>query len=253
MFPVFNTLSGPAAPQVNEDSDAEAEQVAKRRKKFVAKVCREKGLVEDALESFAVMDAVEMVITMHAELLVKKQEEAKNDAHHYIHSEEFKDILKDRLRLCLLSPNLTAYVIDLASNVFAYAKKNLATFKIPAKAIEDPEMLDHIHVLIKEILTSQRSNIKQKHRQQVAHIGPCKIVVTIRILRNHYISLVPFLLFGIISPIKAMLILTETRIISVPPCRGHISEKKVKRRWTRHLAAEAPVEEDEAVGTGMKL
>jgi hypothetical protein len=82
------------------------------------------------------MDAAEMAITTYATLLAKKQEQEKNDAFHYICSEEFKvsqiclsggkllmyciakDILKDRLRSCLLSPNLTAYVIDLASNVF---------------------------------------------------------------------------------------------------------------------------------------
>jgi hypothetical protein len=83
-------------------------------------------------------------------------------------------------------------------------------FKIPPGAIEDPELLDHIDMLIKEILTSQRSNVKQKvccytlskvavilttimhcgavttvvkqHQYQIAHISPCQIIGAIRIL-----------------------------------------------------------------------
>ncbi|KAF9229199.1 hypothetical protein BS17DRAFT_762874 [Gyrodon lividus] len=70
----------------------------------------------------------------------------------------YKDILKDQLWACLLSPNLTAYVQDLA----IYTKKNLQTFKIPETALEDSEMTDKITSLISQLLMSARSNMKQK-------------------------------------------------------------------------------------------
>ncbi|KAI6147784.1 hypothetical protein BKA82DRAFT_947693 [Pisolithus tinctorius] len=105
-----------------------------------------------------------MLMRIHASLLARNKVERKSAAIAFIKSEEFKEILKDRLRACLLSPNLTAYVLELANNVFvsAYAKKNLEMFKIPVEAIEDPEMSDSISTLMKDILTSQRSNMKQK-------------------------------------------------------------------------------------------
>ncbi|KAH7905869.1 hypothetical protein BJ138DRAFT_1094753 [Hygrophoropsis aurantiaca] len=68
----------------------------------------------------------------------------------------------DRLLSCLLSPNLTGYLDELPENIFAYAKKNLSVFKIPARAMEDPEMSGFIDKLIKEVLTKQRAQIKQK-------------------------------------------------------------------------------------------
>lgn len=43
-----------------------------------------------------------------------------------------------------------------------FAKKNLQVFKIPEPAMEDPEMSEKIILLIKDLLTSQRSNMKQK-------------------------------------------------------------------------------------------
>ncbi|KIJ68889.1 hypothetical protein HYDPIDRAFT_122720 [Hydnomerulius pinastri MD-312] len=85
-----------------------------------------------------------------------------------------KDILKDRLRSCLLSPNLTAYVQDLTTRVFIYAKKNLQTFKIPEAALEDPELTDEISSLISGLLTSARSGMKQKiesHTLSKSHVS----------------------------------------------------------------------------------
>ncbi|KIJ11477.1 hypothetical protein PAXINDRAFT_15687 [Paxillus involutus ATCC 200175] len=243
------TPSPPATPQRRsrvESLEANAEHVAKRRKQFAAKVCREKGLPEGALDAFAVMDAAEMAITTYATLLAKKQEQEKNDAFHYICSEEFKDILKDRLRSCLLSPNLTAYVIDLASNVFAYAKKNLSMLKIPPGAIEDPELLDHIDMLIKEILTSQRSNVKQKLSNSI------NIKLHISVLAK---SLAPSGFYEIttahwcrFSFLRASMTSFDT-IVDECAATATAQRKKVRRKRTRRsAAAEAPAEEEEAAG-----
>lgn len=70
--------------------------------------------------------------------------------------------MKDRLHACLLSPNLTGYVLDLVDNVIAYAKKHPTTFKIPNGTFQDPEMSDMVTTFIKENLTAQQGNMKQK-------------------------------------------------------------------------------------------
>ncbi|KIJ15044.1 hypothetical protein PAXINDRAFT_12305 [Paxillus involutus ATCC 200175] len=252
-----SSLSPPATPLRRsraESLEAEAERVAKCRKQFAARVCKEKGLAEDSLEAFAVMDMAEMAITMHAELLVRKREQEKTDAHQYISSEEFKhyftkDILKDRLRSCLLSPNLTAYIIDLALNVFAYAKKNLTTFKIPPTTIEDPEMSDHIHMLIKEILTSQCSNIKQKISNSINY--KLHVSVLARSLAPAGFYEITTSHWSRFSFLRASMTTFDT---IVEECAARASQrKKAKRTHRRHASAaspEAPAEEEEAARDG---
>ncbi|KAI9566494.1 hypothetical protein HD554DRAFT_2174414 [Boletus coccyginus] len=129
---------------------------------FAEKACTQLGLAPDALAEFSQMRHADMIIELRASIMSLKQESQKDETRKYIASDEFKDVLKERLRCCLLSPNLTGYVIGTASNILEYAKKNIATFKIPEKATQDPEMLDDIATMVKELLTSQRSNIKQK-------------------------------------------------------------------------------------------
>ncbi|KAF8833791.1 hypothetical protein BDN67DRAFT_1017170 [Paxillus ammoniavirescens] len=97
-------------------------------------------------------------MTICAGILEMQMQGRKSNAERFINSDEFKDILKDRLWACLLSPNLTVYVQDLAVQIFMsmqiYAKKNLQTFKILEVALEDPEMMEKIIVLISQLLTS---------------------------------------------------------------------------------------------------
>ncbi|KIJ15047.1 hypothetical protein PAXINDRAFT_12307 [Paxillus involutus ATCC 200175] len=132
------------------------------------------------------------MITVHADMLKLHAQRRKSQAEQFIESEEFKDILRERLRVCLLSPNLTAYVQEVASRIFismvakpnqkqcllliwqAYAKQNLSTFKILEVALEDPEMTEYITSLISHLLTSVRSNMKQKianHIVSKSHIS----------------------------------------------------------------------------------
>ncbi|KAN0076941.1 hypothetical protein V8E55_010796 [Tylopilus felleus] len=75
---------------------------------------------------------------------------------------QFKEIMKDRMRSCLLSPNLTGYLSELPENIWSFMKRNMVVFKIPPKALEDPELSDFIDSLMKDVLTKQRSTIKTK-------------------------------------------------------------------------------------------
>ena len=50
-------------------------------------------------------------------MMFLRQESQKDETRKHIAFDEFKDVLKERLRCCLLSPNLTGYVIGTASHV----------------------------------------------------------------------------------------------------------------------------------------
>ena len=63
------------------------------------------------------MRHADMIINLQASVMSLKQKSQKDEAWRYIASEEFKDILKERLWCCLLSLNLTGYVIGIASNI----------------------------------------------------------------------------------------------------------------------------------------
>ncbi|KAI6153763.1 hypothetical protein BKA82DRAFT_133834 [Pisolithus tinctorius] len=152
----------------SESLEAETQQEQKRLKQFGVSLCRVKGLPEDALDDFTVLSSKEMMITVHADMLELHARQTKSHAEQFIESEEFKDILRERLRVCLLSPNLTAYVQEVANRIFTYAKQHLSTFKIPEAALEDPEMTERITSLISHLLTSARSNMKQKITNHIA-------------------------------------------------------------------------------------
>lgn len=117
------------------DEDQVPERELKRRKEFAEKTCTELGLAPDALAGFSQVHCLshlvvtmshadveqmrhaDMIIELRASILSLKQESQKDETRKYIASEEFKDVLKERLRCCLLSPNLTGYVIGTASNI----------------------------------------------------------------------------------------------------------------------------------------
>ncbi|KIK81785.1 hypothetical protein PAXRUDRAFT_806929 [Paxillus rubicundulus Ve08.2h10] len=111
-----------------------------------------------------------MMMTICADILEMQIQGRKSDAERFINSNEFKltmtiiykDILKDQLWACLLSLDLTAYVQDLAVQIFIYAKNNLQTFKILGATLEDSEMTEKITAIISQLLMSARLNMKQK-------------------------------------------------------------------------------------------
>ncbi|KIJ12958.1 hypothetical protein PAXINDRAFT_14322 [Paxillus involutus ATCC 200175] len=155
------TQRRPRSPSADADLE-DPVRVLKRRRQYAAGLCSKFNLPDNSLQDFAGQDLVTMLIHMQATLLKFESSREKEDALLFIESDEFKLIMKDRLRTCLLSPNLTGYLHDLPENVWAFAKKNLPVFKIPAKALEDPEMAEKIDTLIKDVLTKQRAQIKSK-------------------------------------------------------------------------------------------
>ena len=63
------------------------------------------------------MRQADMIIELRASIMTLRRDSQKDEARKYLASDEFKDILKDRLWCCLLSPNLTGYLIGTASKI----------------------------------------------------------------------------------------------------------------------------------------
>ncbi|EGO30674.1 hypothetical protein SERLADRAFT_404742 [Serpula lacrymans var. lacrymans S7.9] len=59
-------------------------------------------------------------------------------------SADFRKLLNDRLRACLFSPNLTAYVTDLGDHIFEFLEKNPNVFKFKQEFLHDPKIFTDI-------------------------------------------------------------------------------------------------------------
>ncbi|KAF8124140.1 hypothetical protein EV363DRAFT_1178470 [Boletus edulis] len=146
----------------SDSFDLEEQRRSKRVRQHALDTCRENMLEDDALDQFVEFDIPEMLISVHGKLLAVERSRKKDETHVFLHSDQFKDIMKDRLRSCLLSPNLTGYVTELPENLWSFMKKNTTVFKIPTLALDDPELSEYIDGLMKETLTKQRAIIKAK-------------------------------------------------------------------------------------------
>ncbi|KIK76698.1 hypothetical protein PAXRUDRAFT_18012 [Paxillus rubicundulus Ve08.2h10] len=156
-----HTQRRPHSPSADTDLE-DPVRVLKQQKQYAAGLCSKFNLPDDSLQDFTGQDLAMMLIHIQATLLKFESSREKEDALLFIKSDEFKLIMKDRLCTCLLLPNLTGYLHDLPENIWAFAKKNLLVFKIPAKALEDPKMAEKIDTLIKDVLTKQCAQIKSK-------------------------------------------------------------------------------------------
>ncbi|KAN0094302.1 hypothetical protein V8E55_002589, partial [Tylopilus felleus] len=159
----------------SSSGDNMAEQhSAKRSRRFETDICREYRLEEDALDSFAKLDTKEMLTVVFAKLLTIERAREHDEVSAFIHSKQFKVIMKDRMRSILLSPNLTGYLSELPENIWSFMSRNLAMFKIPSQALEDPDLTEFIDGLMKDVLMQQRSMIESKIKTAVnkhAHIS----------------------------------------------------------------------------------
>ncbi|KAG1895976.1 uncharacterized protein F5891DRAFT_1193605 [Suillus fuscotomentosus] len=152
-------------------------QEVKRLKTYAAEVCRSKGLPENSLEEFATINDIKlMMIKLMAELSCFHKKVQAAEAAKVLESLDFECSLADRLRACLLSPNLTAYVTDLSAKIYDFSKKNPSVFKIPVEALQDSDAMDRLDVLMKKILTAQQGNMKQK---LIASIKKCSDLSTL--------------------------------------------------------------------------
>ncbi|KAG1857246.1 hypothetical protein C8R48DRAFT_775685 [Suillus tomentosus] len=175
------SLSPPTTParcprSDSADNDIDTEHERKQLKQFATDACKAHGLPDNTLDDFLNVKSVkEMFLNLMATLLAMQRAAKRSASQDFIASDDFKGIMKDRLHACLLSPNLTGYVLELADNVIAYAKKHPTTFKIPDGTFKDSKMLDMVTTFIKENLTTQWRSMKQKPQNQGEYICPREV------------------------------------------------------------------------------
>ncbi|KAG0697331.1 hypothetical protein DFH29DRAFT_1003801 [Suillus ampliporus] len=157
--PLWSVTRGEVRRRI-ESTESEAE--TKRLKTCATDVCRTNGLPDDALEEFATKPEKEMLLHIMGYLIALDKRKARDDARELISSAEFKQSLTDRLHACLLSPNLSGYVMHLSQNLFEFVKKYPSVFKIPLVALQDLELMNKLDSMIKELLMQQRGSMKQK-------------------------------------------------------------------------------------------
>ncbi|KAG1862006.1 hypothetical protein C8R48DRAFT_774083 [Suillus tomentosus] len=193
------------------------EQRKKRLKHHAVTVCKSLNLPDDALEDFASLDAEEKLNEIRGVLMSLCRTTKCNAAQEFINSKDFERILKDRLRVCLLSPNLPSYVSCLAEQVIRYAKKDPATFKIPDAVFQDPEMTDQTNVQTREILTSQRGLIKVKLMTSITNKTNISVLAKSLSSSGHEITVAHWARFSFLrsSLVNFIQIVDESARISV--------------------------------------
>ncbi|EGO04848.1 hypothetical protein SERLA73DRAFT_149200 [Serpula lacrymans var. lacrymans S7.3] len=98
-------------------------------------------------------------------------------------SADFRKLLNDRLRACLFSPNLTAYVTDLGDHIFEFLEKNPNVFKFKQEFLHDPKIgnikpklrtsiqkKQEIATLTKALILPGMMEITMAHRVRIAFL-----------------------------------------------------------------------------------
>ncbi|KAH7905782.1 hypothetical protein BJ138DRAFT_1105706 [Hygrophoropsis aurantiaca] len=159
--PALQPTTGTRRP-CSESDALEAQQEAKRLKKYAGQVCKGLDLDQGALDTFSTLPISKMLISIQATLMAMRGAAKVSAAREFLDSPKFTRGMKDRLRVVIMSPNLTYYIIELAQRVYEYIKKNPHWFKIPEEVFQDPEMSAEVYQFVVDNLTVQRGVAKQK-------------------------------------------------------------------------------------------
>ncbi|OAX34516.1 hypothetical protein K503DRAFT_833181, partial [Rhizopogon vinicolor AM-OR11-026] len=149
-----------------------------RLKVYATKVTEDTGVSEKLLHDF--IDTGEiyyMLIDIKASLLLRSEGNRSSilaDLKELLESKDLKVFvatvlyraihsgLQNRLTACMLSPNLTAYVIDMHGHIMEFIRERHEVFKVPQSLFEDVELSAQFSKIVSELLASIRGNIKTK-------------------------------------------------------------------------------------------
>ncbi|KAG2142876.1 uncharacterized protein EDB93DRAFT_1252138 [Suillus bovinus] len=113
-----------------------------------------------------------MLIDIKATLL-RRNDDTRNveltQLKELLDSKDFKSGIQNRLTVCMLSPNITAYVTDAHCHIMDFIREHHNVFKIPAAMLEDAELNAQLSKLVSDLLCSIRGNIKAKTAKSLAH------------------------------------------------------------------------------------
>ncbi|KAF8877863.1 hypothetical protein BD779DRAFT_1677071 [Infundibulicybe gibba] len=105
-----------------------------------------------------------MLVNVLILLLVQDQKKVMNSTREVLESNEFKKRLHERLSICLLSQNLTAYLTGLPSRIMELIRKDPDGFGLTREMLNVSGMFPTIQSLVCEELTAIRASMKYKIR-----------------------------------------------------------------------------------------
>ncbi|KAI6116979.1 hypothetical protein EV401DRAFT_2073038 [Pisolithus croceorrhizus] len=77
-------------------------------------------------------------------------------------SKDFEISLHNRLLACLLSPNITAYVMDTQRHIMDFIFKHQNIFKIPVGVFDNSELKSSLHTVVSRLLATIHSHLKSQ-------------------------------------------------------------------------------------------
>ncbi|EGO04720.1 hypothetical protein SERLA73DRAFT_157713 [Serpula lacrymans var. lacrymans S7.3] len=154
----------------NEDTWALAltPRKTKKLKIYGSELCTELGLPEGSLDSFIGMrDPIleyifHMLLHIKAHLITKESTQQLGKYKEFLESADFKAVMTDRAIVCIISPNISAYVTEMSKQTMIFIKANPTIFKVPPGVFEDPELYELLGSIVQTKLASARSNLKGK-------------------------------------------------------------------------------------------
>ncbi|KAH9032840.1 hypothetical protein EDB84DRAFT_1561854 [Lactarius hengduanensis] len=135
----------------------------KRLKTTSDEIARQYDVDPTQLREFANSQSLpEMVLRFAGCILKLEKQFSKNEFDTLLKSQEFRTGLSDRLLVSLLSPGIPAYVTDVTPRMMRVIRDQRRIFKVPKEILEDPDYSSRLETTVSELLTTCRSNIKQK-------------------------------------------------------------------------------------------
>ncbi|KAG1871494.1 hypothetical protein F4604DRAFT_1926227 [Suillus subluteus] len=138
-------------------------------KVYANQVAEEIGVPNTSLHEFIDCGGIyQMHIRIVALVLKNDGEEKLTNLKELLTSKDFKSALQNHLVVCMLSPNITAYVTDTHPQILKFIKKNQDAFKVPATLFKDVELSSLFAKIISECLSTIRGNMKIKLTASIA-------------------------------------------------------------------------------------
>ncbi|OAX31578.1 hypothetical protein K503DRAFT_812023 [Rhizopogon vinicolor AM-OR11-026] len=138
----------------------------KQLKIYAKKVAEENDVLEQGLFDFVDTGGIYYMLIDLKVCMMKIDSTRKAtilaDIKELLNSKDFKSGLQNHLTACLLSPNLTTYVMDTLPNISSFIKENNSIFKVPLSMFKDVQLSGIFATIVSDLLSSICGNMKSK-------------------------------------------------------------------------------------------
>ncbi|KAI0316167.1 hypothetical protein OF83DRAFT_1173160 [Amylostereum chailletii] len=146
----------------NESSDCVTPRTAKRTKLFAWETCERLNMPVETLDHVAGLTDRFLMVAVLGAVEAHEMKVKKTKLQEKFGSQDFEDVLGDRLCDGLMAAHLTAYVTQASDNFINVLKCFPSAFEVPREMLYDTSIASDLLSMVKEMLTDERANIKQK-------------------------------------------------------------------------------------------